>query len=99
VEQAIEALAGEIQRSLDFYLATSGSPRFDRILIAGGTSNSKFLPQAIARRAGVTVERLDPLFAAPAKTLNVNLEGVSSHLVQGAIAFGLAMRKDKEVRG
>ena len=34
-----EQVAGEIQRSLDFYLATSGEREVTRIYVSGGTAN------------------------------------------------------------
>src|SRR5262245_7931278 len=39
IQQVVEQLAGEIQRSLDFYLATSGDRDLTRIYISGGTAN------------------------------------------------------------
>ena len=38
IAQACDALAGEIQRSLDFYLATSGEAEIHRVYVCGGSA-------------------------------------------------------------
>ena len=54
INQASQALAGEIQRSLDFYLATSGEQEISKIYISGGSAYLAPLVQAIERRARST---------------------------------------------
>jgi len=61
INQVVEQLAGEIQRSLDFYLATSGDREISRICVSGGTANVQALLDAIHARSRVPVEVLDPL--------------------------------------
>ena len=51
VNQAVEQLAGEIQRSLDFYLATSGDRDLSRICLSGGTANIQALLDILQDRA------------------------------------------------
>ena len=60
VNQAVEQLAGEIQRSLDFYLATSGDRELTRICLSGGTANIQALQDILQGRTQVPVEVLDP---------------------------------------
>ena len=61
INQACQALAGEIQRSLDFYLATSGEQEISRIYVSGGSAYLAPLVQAIERRARVPVQVFDPM--------------------------------------
>ena len=61
INQACQALAGEIQRSLDFYLATSGEPEIGRIYVSGGSAYLAPLVQAIEKRARVPVQIFDPM--------------------------------------
>ncbi len=97
IQQVVDQLAGEVQRSLDFYLATSGDGDLSRILVSGGTANVRALLDAIHDRARVPVEMLDCLRVAPpdAKVDPMSLQGRTA---QAAVAMGLALRKERERR-
>jgi len=98
VQQVVEQLAGEIQRSLDFYLATSGDRDVSQILCSGGTANIQSFLDAVRNRARVPVEVLDPLRAAPLDTKSVDGVSLQGRTAQAAVALGLALRKEKEKR-
>src|SRR5262245_26857776 len=98
VQQVVETLAGEIQRSLDFYLATSGEGEVHRVFVSGGTANIRALLDAIERRCRVAVERLDPIRVAPPDGRSVDLALLNARASQGAVAIGLALRHDRERR-
>ncbi len=98
IQNAMEELAGEIQRSIDFFLATSSNQMIHQICVSGGCSTSAELRQAIEKRSRVPVMPIDPLRAATPdpKTVDLSvLEGRTGHAV---VAFGLALRKEKEKR-
>lgn len=97
INQAVESLAGEIQRSLDFYLATSGDRTIAQIYLSGGTANVRSLAMAVSQRSRVSVELLDPMrLATPdAKMDQLTLQGRAS---QAVVAMGLALRKERELR-
>src|ERR1700730_12678135 len=61
INQACQGLAGEIQRSLDFYLATSGDQEIVRVYVSGGSAYLAPLVQAVEKRARVPVELFDPM--------------------------------------
>jgi len=96
IGQAVEGLAGEIQRSLDFYLATSGDRDVDRIIISGGTGNVAALRESVARRARVEVEILDATRVAAPDTKRVDPLLLQGRELQAVVACGLALRKDRE---
>jgi type IV pilus assembly protein PilM len=96
VQQVVETLAGEIQRSLDFYLATSGDRGISRVLISGGSANVQALQFAIGRRVGTHVELLDPLRAAAPDPTTVDPVALEGRAMQAVVAYGLALRKDRE---
>jgi len=98
MESVIDSIAGEIQRSLDFFMATSGEAEIARIFLMGGTARIALLPQAIERRARVQVEVFTPLEKIAVDTATVDPAMLSSVSAQLAVALGLAMRKDKEKR-
>ncbi|MFW6049996.1 MAG: type IV pilus assembly protein PilM [Myxococcota bacterium] len=98
IRQVVEQLAGEIQRSLDFYLATSGDREISRIYVSGGTANVRSLLDAIHQRALVPVEMLDPLRVAQPDPRTVTPAMLEGRVPQLAVAMGLALRKEREQR-
>lgn len=97
VQSAVESLVGQIQRSLDFYLATSGEHLLSKIYVSGGTAHIAGLAEVLSNRLRVDVEVLDPLRAAPPDMKGTLLE-LEGRGPQAAVAFGLALRKEKERR-
>jgi type IV pilus assembly protein PilM len=98
MESVIDSIAGEIQRSLDFFMATSGEAEIARIYLMGGTARIALLPQAIERRARVQVEVFSPLEKIAVDTTSIDPAVLSNVSAQLAVAIGLAMRKDREKR-
>lgn len=98
IGQVVEQLAGEIQRSLDFYLATSGGGEVTRVLVSGGSANIRALLDAVERRCRVPVERLDPLRVAVPEGRGVDPALLQARASQAAVAMGLSLRKDRERR-
>jgi len=95
-DRVVEQLADEIQRSLDFYVATSGARDITRICMSGGTANLRSMLTALHRKTRVPVDLLAPLKVAvpdPKLVDPLLLEGRSA---QAAVAVGLALRKEKE---
>ncbi|HZO12248.1 MAG TPA: type IV pilus assembly protein PilM, partial [Polyangiaceae bacterium] len=97
IDQVCDTIAGEIQRSLDFYLATSGDDRIGRVFMTGGSANMQQLARAIERRARVAVEVMQPLERIDVdRDVDPNL--LRRRAAQLSVALGLAMRKSKEKR-
>ncbi len=98
IESVCDSIAGEIQRSLDFFLATSGEAELNRIYLTGGSSNLPALAAAIGRRSRVGVEVIQPIEKITVEAKEVNQQLLQSRAPQLCVALGLAMRKDKERR-
>jgi type IV pilus assembly protein PilM len=98
IDSVTSAIAAEIQRSLDFYLATSGEGEIERIYVTGGTANLPSLIQAIERRARVTVEAFLPTEKILVEPRDVNQELLQRHASELSVALGLSLRKEKEAR-
>jgi type IV pilus assembly protein PilM len=96
IQESSESLAGEIQRSLDFYLATSGDRDVRRLYISGGTANLQPLHEAISKRQQIEVVRLDPVLMAPPDPKSVDPLAFQGRESQAVVAYGLALRKDRE---
>jgi type IV pilus assembly protein PilM len=98
INQACQGLAGEIQRSLDFYLATSGEQEISRIYVSGGSAYLAPLVQAIERRARVPVQLFDPMVNLTVDTKFVQEPQIRAIAAQMVVALGLSLRCDKERR-
>jgi type IV pilus assembly protein PilM len=96
VQQVVESLAGEIQRSLDFYLATSGDREIARVVLSGGAARMEALKDAIAARSRANVEVIDPLRTAGLDSKSIGALELEQHGPAASVAFGLALRKDRE---
>jgi len=59
MEGVSEVMAGEFQRSLDFFLATTADANVTRIVLAGGTAKVASLHKAIERRSRLPLEVAD----------------------------------------
>src|SRR6266581_1888512 len=60
IQGVADQLAGEIQRSLDFYAATAADSHIARLYLSGGTAKIPALFKVIEQRVGVPVEILNP---------------------------------------
>ncbi len=98
LEAACDTIAAEIQRSIDFFMATSGESEIGSIYVSGGTANLPNLVDAIARRTRVRVESWSPIERLTVDPKTVNAEKLAQIAPQLAVAVGLALRKEKEVR-
>ncbi|MGC8578690.1 MAG: type IV pilus assembly protein PilM [bacterium] len=92
IKSASEAIAADIQRSIDFYLSTGGE-KITRILISGGTAKIPDFLNLISQRTGLPVEPLNPFkkVAVNTKVFDLNYINEVSPIV--SIAVGLATRK------
>lgn len=98
IRDVVETLAGEIQRSLDFYLATSGDREINKVYLSGGTANVQALHEEISQRCQVDVVTLDPLLVAQPDPKSVDPLALQGRTLQSVVAYGLALRKDRERR-
>ena len=96
ISGVVDALAGEIQRSLDFYMATTNQGEIDRIYLTGGTANIPYMRSAIERRSRVQVELLDPFRRVLFDDQQFQQDVLRDQAPQATICLGLALRKLKE---
>ena len=91
MEGVSEVMAGEFQRSLDFFLATTADANVTRIVLAGGSSKVTSLHRAIERRSRLPLEVAD-------SWKRVEVDGsldrnyLAAHSPEALIGVGLAMR-------
>jgi len=98
IEAITDSIAAEIQRSVDFFMATSGEGDIARIYVTGGTANLAALRQAIERRSRVPVETWAPIEKVSVEAREVDPQLLSQRAAQLSVALGLSLRKEKEAR-
>jgi type IV pilus assembly protein PilM len=88
-----EQVAGEIQRSLDFYAGTAADANFTKVYLSGGTAKIPALFKTIEARVGVPVEILNPFKSIEIDNRKFDPAFVMDVAPMAAVAMGLALRK------
>jgi type IV pilus assembly protein PilM len=91
IEGVADVMAGEFQRSLDFFLATSTDTDVSKICLAGGTAKVSALHRAIERRSRLNVEVVD---AWRRIKIDPKLDAayLGAHSPEALVGVGLALR-------
>ncbi|CAM4529766.1 MULTISPECIES: type IV pilus assembly protein PilM [Myxococcus] len=88
-----EQVAGEIQRSLDFYAGTAADSNFSKVYLSGGTAKIPALFKTIEARTGVPVEILNPFRKIEVDNRKFDPAFVMDVAPMAAVAVGLALRR------
>ena len=88
-----ESIALEIQKTFDFFKATSSEDRVDQIYLSGGTSRVYGLPDLLAERLDTPVEILNPFNAVTYNPKDFDPDFIEEIGPSAAIAVGLAVRQ------
>jgi type IV pilus assembly protein PilM len=96
IASVAEQMAGEIQRSLDFYASTAADSHISKVFLSGGTAKIPALFKTIESRVGVPVEILNPF-----KNVEIDNRKFDPNLVMelapvAAVAVGLALRREDD---
>ncbi len=96
LEKTSDSLAAEIQRSIDFYMATVEGQTLQAVFLAGGTARSHYLGDAVARRAGVAVHILDVFRKMQIDPSRYDEAKLRAFAAQAVVSVGLSLRHRKE---
>lgn len=96
IQQVAEAIAGEVQRSLDFYAATSAESLFSKVYLTGGSARLPALGRTISRTCGVPVELINPFASIAYDERTFTPEYLEAVAPSAGVAVGLALRKSIE---
>jgi type IV pilus assembly protein PilM len=88
-----ENIALEIQKTFDFFKATSSEDRIDRIFLSGGASKVQGLRDLLADRFEAGVEIMNPFNNVTYNPRDFDPDFISEIGPQAAIAVGLSARK------
>jgi type IV pilus assembly protein PilM len=92
IQGVAEQMAGEIQRSLDFYAATAADSHISRVYLSGGTARVPALFKVIEQRVGVPVEILNPFKSIEVDNRKFDPQHIMEMAPAAAVAVGLALR-------
>jgi type IV pilus assembly protein PilM len=93
LEAVAAEMAAEIQKTFDFYAATSADDRVTRLLLSGGCALTPSLREVLQDRFGVATELMNPLRKVAYKESDFDTEWLDSVAPLLSVAVGLAMRK------
>jgi type IV pilus assembly protein PilM len=88
-----ENVATEIQRSLDFYAATSTEEEISRIFLSGGSAKVPGLLRTIQDKTGLPVEVVNAFRRIEINEKDFNIAFLNEVAPMAAVAVGLAMRR------
>ena len=87
-----EDLAAELQKTFDFFVATSSVDRLDRVVLGGGSAMVLNLDQILKDRFQVDVEVMNPFRNIRYSESDFDPEWINRHAPAMAVAVGLAVR-------
>lgn len=93
LEEVADTTAAKVQRTLDFFLASSPESAPTKIILSGGATKIGPLVRAVERRAHIPVEILNPFLATEIDAAKFDLDFVKAHASEAAVAVGLALRR------
>jgi type IV pilus assembly protein PilM len=85
-------LAQELQKTFDFFLATTSTERIDQLFISGGSSRVVNLDSQLKERFNIPVEILNPFRQIDIAGASVSGEWLTDNAPSLAVAVGLAIR-------
>ncbi len=92
MQTVAEQMAGEIQRSLDFYAATAADSHIAKVYLSGGAARVPALFKVLEQRVGVPVEILNPFKAVEVDNRRFDAAQILEAAPAAAVAVGLALR-------
>jgi len=93
IQNVSQSLAAEIQRSLDFYAATSVDAQFSKIFLSGGTAKIPALAKTIENKVGVPVEVVDPYRGIEVNEKHFDPAYLRDVAPMAAVSVGLGLRR------
>jgi len=93
LNEVSDDLKNEIQKTFEFFKATSGQEKIDQIMLSGGTAKVTGLPEVLADRFNTPVEILNPFRNISYNPKVFDPDYIADIAPFAAVAVGLALRK------
>jgi len=91
--EVADGVAGQFQRSLDFFLASAADATISRIYLCGGSAKVPALQKALQEKARTAVEILDPFQKVIIDEKKFDMAFLRHHAAEATVAVGLALRR------
>jgi type IV pilus assembly protein PilM len=85
-------LAQELQKTFDFFLATTSTSKIDQLLLSGGSARIVNFDTQLKERFGMVVEVMNPFRQIDISGSSVSEEWLTENAPSLAVAVGLAVR-------
>ena len=86
-------MANEVQKTFDFFQATTNESAVDELVLSGGCALTMNLQEVLRERFGVPTELLNPFRKVNFKESEFDVEWLESRAPMLAVSVGLAIRK------
>ena len=93
VDSISSSIALEIQRSLDFFTATSSVGHLSKVFLVGGASKTPGLKEIIENQIGIPVEPINPFNNIEINPKNFDLDHIQEFSPMAGVSVGLALRR------
>ncbi len=93
LQSVSQDLAQELQKTFDFFTATTATEKIDEIVLSGGSARVINLDSQLKDRFGIPVEIMNPFRQIQTSGSGVSEEWLSDQAPRLAIAVGLASRQ------
>jgi type IV pilus assembly protein PilM len=91
--EVADGVAGQFQRSLDFFLASAADATISRIYLCGGSAKVPALQKALQEKSRTAVEILDPFRKVTIDAKRFDMAFLRHHAAEATVAVGLALRR------
>jgi len=96
LKTAKNAIANEILKAINFYNSTFEGKGVNRIVLSGGTALMLGMPQSIQASLNIPTEVMKPFEKVVVNEKMTDMNLIDRSAPTFAVAFGLALRKEKE---
>ncbi len=93
MEEVAESMAGKLQRTLDFFLASTSDLTLSRMYLCGGSAKVPALQRILAERSRVPVEIIDPFRRLTIDQARFDMDFIRAHAAEATVGLGLALRR------
>ncbi len=88
IEEEVNVLTGEIQRTIDFFYNTNPNDIIENVVLFGGTAMLSGLPEILKNKSGINV-----IIGNPFTTISLDSKKSLSNFPQYGVSVGLGMRR------
>jgi len=93
LQSALNSLATEIAKSLDFFRSTSSNERVDKVVLSGGCAKINGIDTVIEQQAGIPAEIINPFKEIDCSKRDLDVDYLKEMEPIMAVSVGLALRR------